>query len=204
LKDIDKTKAYLNIVAARQLLGENSDYASEVLINIMDRDNTESVVEKLRLLIPFQIESWQEANEQLVAGASLRNVIAIAVSFTILLVAGFGIYNIMNMTINEKIKEIAILKATGFAGKDIKAIFLLQAGAIGVIGGFLGVAFGYLISILVNQIPFKVASLETLPIFFQTQDFLLALFFGVATTLIAGYLPSRKAAKVDPVTIIRG
>ena len=204
LKDIDKTKAYLNIVAARQLLGENSDYASEVLINIMDRDNTESVLEKLRLLIPFQIESWQEANEQLVAGASLRNVIAIAVSFTILLVAGFGIYNIMNMTINEKIKEIAILKATGFAGKDIKAIFLLQAGAIGVIGGFLGVAFGYLISILVNQIPFKVASLETLPIFFQTQDFLLALFFGVATTLIAGYLPSRKAAKVDPVTIIRG
>jgi lipoprotein-releasing system permease protein len=130
LKDIDKTKAYLNITAARQLIGENSDYASDILINIKDRDNTSPVVKKLGLLVPYQIESWQEANEQLVAGASLRNIIAIAVSFTILLVAGFGIYNIMNMTINEKIKEIAILKATGFSGKDIKSIFLTQAGAI--------------------------------------------------------------------------
>jgi lipoprotein-releasing system permease protein len=204
LKDIDKTKAYLNITAARQLIGENSDYASDILINIKDRDNTAPVVKKLGLLIPFQIESWQEANEQLVAGASLRNVIAIAVSFTILLVAGFGIYNIMNMTINEKIKEIAILKATGFSGKDIKSIFLSQAGAIGLLGGFLGVVLGYLISLLINQVPFNVASLETLPIYFRVQDFVLAIVFGVLTTLIAGYLPSRKAAKVDPVTIIRG
>jgi lipoprotein-releasing system permease protein len=204
LKEIDKTKAYLNITAARQLLGENSDYASDILINIRDRDNTSPVVEKLGLLIPFQIESWQEANEQLVAGASLRNVIAIAVSFTILLVAGFGIYNIMNMTINEKIKEIAILKATGFSGNDIKSIFLSQAGAIGLLGGFLGVVLGYLISLLINQVPFNVASLETLPIYFRVQDFVLAVVFGLLTTLIAGYLPSRKAAKVDPVSIIRG
>jgi lipoprotein-releasing system permease protein len=70
-------------------------------------------------------------------------------------VAGFGIYNIMNMTINEKIKEIAILKATGFSGKDIKSIFLSQAGAIGLLGGFLGVVLGYLISLLINQVPFK-------------------------------------------------
>jgi lipoprotein-releasing system permease protein len=132
IKDIDRTKAYLNITAARQLLGENSDYASDILVNIKDRDKTLPVVKRLGQLIPFQIESWQEANEQMVAGASLRNVIALAVSFTILLVAGFGIYNIMNMTINEKIKEIAILKATGFSGKDIKSIFLSQAGAIGL------------------------------------------------------------------------
>jgi lipoprotein-releasing system permease protein len=204
IKEIDKTKAYLNITAARQLIGENSDYASDILINIKDRDYTAPVVKKLGLLIPLQIESWQEANEQLVAGASLRNVIAIAVSFTILLVAGFGIYNIMNMTINEKIKEIAILKATGFSGKDIKSIFLSQAGAIGLLGGFLGVVLGYLISLLINQVPFNVASLETLPIYFRVQDFVLAVVFGLLTTLIAGYLPSKKAARVDPVTIIRG
>jgi lipoprotein-releasing system permease protein len=72
------------------------------------------------------------------------------------------------------------------------------------LGGFLGVLLGYLISLLINQVPFDVASLETLPIYFRVQDFVLAIVFGVLTTLIAGYLPSRKAAKVDPVTIIRG
>jgi lipoprotein-releasing system permease protein len=204
IKEVDRSKAYLNIVAARQLLGKNSDYASDILLNIEDKENTAQLVHQLSSAIPYQVESWQEANEQLVAGSQLRNIIAVAVSFTILLVAGFGIYNIMNMTINEKIKEIAILKATGFSGSDVKTIFLSQAAAIGIFGGLAGIIFGYGISLLVNQVPFTVAGLETLPIYFRAQDFILAVFFGVSTTLIAGYLPSRKASKVDPISIIRG
>lgn len=204
LKTMDETKAYLNIAAARQLVGESSDYASDVMVNIKDRDNTASYIKKIAPLIPYQIESWQEANEQLVAGSELRNIIAIAVSLTILLVAGFGIYNIMTMTINEKIKEIAIMKALGFSGNDIMTIFLTQANVIGVFGAIVGAILGYVISLIINLIPFTIAGMETLPIFFQTQDFLLAVGFGILTTLIAGYLPSRKASKIDPVIIIRG
>jgi lipoprotein-releasing system permease protein len=204
LKTMDETKAYLNITAARQLVGENSDFASNILVNIKDKDKTTSFIQKIAPLIPYQIESWQEANEQLVAGSELRNIIAVAVSLTILLVAGFGIYNIMTMTINEKIKEIAILKATGFSGNDIMTIFLTQATVIGLLGAIVGVLMGYGMSLLINQVPFTIAGLETLPIFFQAQDFLLAVVFGILTTLIAGYLPSRKASKIDPVIIIRG
>jgi lipoprotein-releasing system permease protein len=127
-----------------------------------------------------------------------------AVSLAILLVAGFGIYNIMNMTINEKIKEIAILKATGFNGWDITSIFLLQAVVIGIIGGVCGVGLGYFISSLINQVPFRVAGLTTLPILYNLFDFILAFIFGVITTILAGYLPARKASKVDPISIIRG
>jgi len=172
LKTMDETKAYLNITAARQLVGENSDYASDILVNIMDRDNTAKFIQKISKVIPYQIESWQEANQQLVAGSELRNIIAVAVSLTILLVAGFGIYNIMNMTINEKIKEIAILKATGFSGHDIMAIFLTQATVIGLLGAVVGVIMGYGMSLLINLVPFTIAGLETLPIFFRVQDFL--------------------------------
>ncbi len=204
LKMMDETKAYLNIMAARQLVGENSDFASDIVINIKDRDNTASFIRKIAPTIPYQIESWQEANEQLVAGSELRNIIAVAVSLTILLVAGFGIYNIMTMTINEKIREIAILKALGFSGKDIMTIFLTQATVIGLLGALVGVIMGYGISLLINQVPFAIAGLETLPISFQAQDFLLAVVFGILTTLIAGYLPSRQASKIDPVIIIRG
>jgi len=204
LKTMDETKAYLNITAARQLVGENSDFASDILVNIKDRDNTASFIQKIAPLIPYQIESWQEANEQLVAGSELRNIIAVAVSLTILLVAGFGIYNIMTMTINEKIKEIAILKATGFSGNDIMTIFLTQATVIGLVGAIVGVLMGYGMSLLITLVPFTIAGLETLPIFFRAQDFLLAVVFGILTTLIAGFIPSRKASKIDPVIIIRG
>lgn len=204
LKSMDESKAYLNIMTARQLVGKNSDFASDIVINIKNKDNTLALVRKLVPIIPHQIESWQEANEQLVAGSELRNIIAVAVSLTILLVAGFGIYNIMTMTINEKIREIAILKALGFSGGDIMTIFLTQATVIGLIGAFVGVVMGYGVSLLINQIPFTIAGLETLPIFFRFQDFLLAVVFGILTTLIAGYLPSKKASKIDPVIIIRG
>jgi lipoprotein-releasing system permease protein len=204
LKTMDETKAYLNIMAARQLVGESSDYASDIMINIKDRNKTASYIQKINPMIQYQIESWQEANEQLVAGSELRNIIAIAVSLTILLVAGFGIYNIMTMTINEKIKEIAIMKALGFSGNDIMTIFITQATFIGIFGALLGVLFGYGMSLLINQIPFTIAGMDTLPIFFQTKDFLFAVVFGILTTLIAGYLPSRKASRIDPVIIIRG
>lgn len=204
IKEIDKSKAYINIAAARQLLNKNFDYASDILVNIRDRNKTEKIISEISPAINFQIESWQTANQQLLAASELRNIIAIAVSLTILLVAGFGIYNIMNMTINEKIKEIAILKAMGFEGNDIKKIFLVQAAVIGIIGGIAGVLFGYFLSSLVNRVPFHIAGLTTLPIYYIPSDFILAIIFGIATTIIAGYLPARKASKIDPVIIIRG
>lgn len=204
VKEIDKSRAFMNIAAARQLQGKNFDYSSDIQVNIKDRDQTREIVDRLSASVPYQIESWQTANQQLVAASQLRNIIASAVSLTILLVAGFGIYNIMNMTINEKIREIAILKAMGFSGKDILHIFLTQAVIIGVIGGITGVLLGYGISTMVNQVPFKVAGLDTLPIDFHTKDFVLSVLFGITTTLFAGYLPARKASKIDPVIIIRG
>ncbi|HAN18361.1 MAG: ABC transporter permease [Bacteroidetes bacterium GWC2_33_15] len=204
VKQVDKTKAWLNISSARQLLSKNQDYASDILINIKEKDKTGTFLKKIAPVIPYQIESWQVANQQLVAMTQIRNILAIAVSLTILFVAGFGIYNIMTMTINEKIKEIAILKAMGFSGTDITVIFLSQASIIGFIGSVVGVILGYSISSLVNQIPFEIAGLSTLPIHYRYQDFILAIAFGIATTLIAGFLPARKASKIDPVIIIRG
>jgi len=167
IKEVDKSKAYINIASARQILSKNQDYASDILVNIKDKEKTEPLIKRIVPVIPYQVESWQVANQQLVAMTQIRNILAIAVSLAILLVAGFGIYNIMNMTINEKIKEIAILKAMGFSGGDIKTIFLSQAVIIGIVGDILGVLLGYFISMSVNQVPFEIAGLKTLPIQFS-------------------------------------
>lgn len=204
IKEIDKSRAYINIAAARQLVGKNFDYSSCILVNLYDRDKTVQVVENTKKAVGYNMETWQEANQQLVAASQLRNIIASAVSLAILLVAGFGIYNIMNMTINEKIREIAILKAMGFSGKDILNIFLTQATIIGLLGAVSGLLLGIGISSAVNHVPFKVAGLTTLPIHYLWSDFAAAIIFGIITTIVAGYLPALKASKIDPVIIIRG
>ena len=204
LSSVDKTKAYLSIAATRQLLAENQDYVTDIQINIVDFKKANQLVNILAPVIPYKVESWSMANQQLEAGSNLRDIIAVAVSLTILIVAGFGIYNIMNMTINEKIREIAILKAMGFAGKDIRKIFLTMGIVIGLIGGFVGMGLGFIVSDLVNHVPFNVAGLATLPMSYDPEDYILAFSFGLITTFVAGYFPSRKASKIDPVNIIRG
>lgn len=203
-KGTDKTRALISIQTARQLFSKNKSYATDVLVNTYDYNNAREVAEKVRKLTDYKVESWQEGNGQLVSSSLLRDILAIAVSLTILIVAGFGIYNIMNMTVNEKIKEIAILKAMGFNGKDVIEIFLTQSVAIGLIGGFVGLFLGNIIVQILDIVPFTIASHNTLPVEYNIKDYILAFSFGTIITLIAGYLPSRKAAKVDPVEILRG
>lgn len=204
LASIDKTKAYLSITATRQLLAENQEYVTDIQINVTDFKLANKLVGQIAPIIPYKVESWTMANNQLEAGSNLRDAIALAVSLTILLVAGFGIYNILNMTINEKIREIAILKAMGFAGLDIRRIFLTMSSVIGILGGIVGMLLGYIVSSLVNRVPFNVAGMATLPMSYDPEDYTLSFIFGLVTTFVAGYFPSRKASKVDPVNIIRG
>lgn len=200
---VDNAKAFININSARQLNSKNKSYVSDIQVNLKDFTKAPEVAAKYQPKIPFTVEAWQISNGQLEAGDTLRNILAIAVSLTILLVAGFGIYNIMNMTVNEKIREIAILKAMGFDAKDITEIFLVQSIITGLLGGLIGLIFGYVISAIVNMIPFQIANLETLPISFSSIDFVMAFVFGIITTILAGFFPARKASKLDPVEIIR-
>lgn len=201
---VDKSRAIVSIHTARQLFSKNRSYATEILVNVRDYNKADEVAKVMASVTDYKVEPWMEGNSQLDSANILRDILAIAVSLTILIVAGFGIYNIMNMTVNEKIKEIAILKAMGFNGKDIVEIFLTQSIVIGFIGGIVGMIFGNIISRIISHIPFKIASLSTLPMDFNTSDYIMAFVFGIIITLIAGYLPARNASKVDPVEIIRG
>lgn len=201
---IDKTRALISIQTARQLLSKNRNYATEVLANVGDYNTALVVADGIRGSIRYKTEAWQEGNGQLESANTLRDIIAVAVSLTILIVAGFGIYNIMNMTVSEKIREIAILKAMGYGGKDIVRIFLLQSVIIGVMGGLIGLVLGFTISSIVDRIPFQIASFTSLPISYNPTDYILAMAFGLLVTFVAGYLPAKKASKIDPVSILRG
>jgi lipoprotein-releasing system permease protein len=111
------------------------------------------------------------------------------------------------MMIYEKMDTIAILKATGFAGADVKMIFIVIALSIGFFGGLLGLLMGYGLSTVIGHIPFNTASLPTVktyPIHFNPLFYIIGIIFSLVTTYFAGWFPARKASKIDPVIIIRG
>ena len=204
IKQIDETKSYANIVQAQNLLGKDRSYVTDIKINLADYNNAPKVAKELETITGYKAEDWVQSNEQLKAAFKIRAIILNSVIGVILLVAGFGIYNILNMTIYEKIKEIAILKATGFSGPSVISIFLQQAIYIGLIGGIVGIVFGFTITYMVSRIYIGAGTLKYLPMSFYIPHYIEAVCFGILTTIAAGFFPARKASKVDPVTIIRG
>lgn len=204
VKAIDETKSYANITVVQGLMGKDRSYVTDIKVNAKDYNNAPTVARQLEAITGYKAEDWVKANEQLKAAFKIRAVILNSVIGVILLVAGFGIYNILNMTIYEKIKEIAILKAQGFAGKAVTSIFLQQAVMIGLMGGVVGITFGFFLTLMVSKVYIGAGTLKYLPMSFYVPHYIEALCFGILTTIAAGYFPARKASKVDPVNIIRG
>lgn len=204
----DESKSYATIATVQKIMGVDPSYITELHMKIKDKTQAKAFKEKLAQRYPdIYMEDWETANASILAGTVIRNVMTTVVCITLLIVAGFGIYNIMNMNIINKMKDIAILKATGFQGGDITGIFLLQSLMIGIAGGIVGLLIGFLVSFLLSRTPFpagEVVRMSTFPVNFKLFHYMSGLFFGFLTTLFAGYFPSKRAAKVDPVKIIRG
>lgn len=207
IRDIDMIQSYTTIATTQKILGRPGNYITDIEIKLKDLNKAPSIAKEFRKIYHIDAEDIQTANAQYETGSNVRLVISYSVAFTLLLVAGFGIYNILNMMIYEKMDSIAILKATGFSGNDIKRIFLTISLSIGLVGGLLGLLFGFLLSMGINHIPFETAALPTVktyPVNYNPAFYIVGILFSLLTTFLAGLLPARKAAKVDPVIIIRG
>jgi lipoprotein-releasing system permease protein len=205
--DIDKVQSYTSLTTAQKLLGKTNSYITDIQVNLKDLKQAPEVAKEYAALFDTDAEDIQTANSQFETGSSIRTIISYAVGITLLIVAGFGIYNILNMMIYEKMDSIAILKATGFSGTDVNLIFITIALSIGFFGGLAGLFFGFLLSSFIDQIPFHMTALPTVttyPINHDPAFYWIAIVFSLVTTYFAGLFPARKASKVDPVVIIRG
>jgi lipoprotein-releasing system permease protein len=162
LQDLDKVQSFAALGTAQKILGRTANYITDIQIRLQDIDSAPAIAKEYAQLFRAEAEDIQTANAQFETGSFIRTLISYAVGITLLIVAGFGIYNILNMMIYEKMDSIAILKATGFSGQDVNRIFIVIALSIGISGGVLGLGFGFLFSVMIDQIPFNTASLPTI------------------------------------------
>lgn len=207
IAEIDNTMSYTSLRTAQMLLGESASYITDIQVKLTDVLMAPEVAKEYQEKFKIDVIDAQTANSQFETGSKVRSIISYAVGITLLIVAGFGIYNILNMMIYEKMDSIAILKATGFSGNDVKWVFISLSLIIGIVGGLFGLLFGFGISNLIDIIPFETASLPTIktyPIDYKITYYVIGFTFAVCTTTIAGLFPALKASKIDPVEIIRG
>lgn len=204
---IDNVRSYVSLANGQQLLGKDKSYITDINIKLHDHERAAAAAALWIKKFGYKADDWETANASVKTSNLVRDTLTYVVSVTLLTVAGFGIYNIMNMTINNKMKDIAILKAQGFAGRDILQIFLSQSVFIGLLGALSGMLLGFLLAYALSKVPFphnEYIALNYFPVAFEPMHYLFGLFFGSFTPLLAGLMPSLKAAKIDPVTILRG
>ena len=207
IRDLDKMQAYSSLATAQKILGKPASYITDLQVKLFDINQAPQVAQEYRQLFGTQVEDIQTANAQFETGTTIRTLISYTVGITLLIVAGFGIYNILNMMIYEKMDTIAILKATGFSGRDVKRIFLFIALSIGFVGGLAGLLFGFGLSVIIDNIPFNTAALPTIktyPVNYNILFYGIGITFSLITTWLAGLFPASKAGRIDPVVTIRG
>jgi len=207
IQEFDKTQSYASLSTTQKLFGRGKSYVTDIQVKLNDLERAPAVAREYQQLFQVDAEDIQTANSQFETGSFVRSLISYAVGITLLIVSGFGIYNILNMMIYEKMDSIAILKATGFSGADVNRIFILIALSIGISGGLAGLLFGLLASVGIDHIPFNTAALPTIttyPVKYDLVYYAIGLGFSLVTTYLAGLFPASKASHIDPVVIIRG
>lgn len=207
IAEIDDVMSTTSLSTAQKILGEPTNYITDIQLKLYDIKQAPQLAKEFSTEFGIDAIDYQTANSQFETGSNVRSIISYSVGIVLLIVAGFGIYNILNMMIYEKMDSIAILKATGFSGNDVKWIFLSLSIIIGLAGGILGLAFGFVFSSIIDTIPFETTSLPTIktyPINYNPLYYVIGITFALFTTTVAGLLPALKASKIDPVEIIRG
>jgi putative ABC transport system permease protein len=127
-----------------------------------------------------------------------------------LIVGAIGISNMMFTSVLERTREIGILKALGATNRHILTLFLMEAGIIGIVGGIIGILFGYVLGegvLVIRQVLVARAGLSTgmaMPYVLLTPQLVFGtLIFSLAVGVLAGYFPARRASKLQPVEALR-
>jgi lipoprotein-releasing system permease protein len=203
---IDSIRLYCHARVAQTLL--RKPYAASLIIyKLRDPDRAPALAQHFENLFQHDAASWQEREAStLHLFVTLRLSAAITVSLVILL-AGFGIFNVLTMTVLSKLKEIAILRSMGYRRRDVSAIFLWQGGIIAAAGSLIGCIAGALLSWGVSKIPIHLRGLLSTDYFVVAWDwrhYVWAILLATISVFIASYVPARRAAELPPVTTLRG
>ncbi len=178
---------------------------SEILVSLYDIDRSGDLAKQWDLTSADKVESWEEANASFMSMIKIQDVTRMIITLSILLVAGFGIYNVLSIMISQKHKEIAILRSIGFGPDRILSLFLVQGLLLGVTGGFLGLIMGLFLNLYFGSIDLgiEIGQGSNLIISYSPSIYITAFSAACAASFIASYFPARKASELTPIEIIR-
>ncbi len=203
-KEIDERLTLAHIADVQQI-NKTPGRVSEISVALVDINQSKPLAEAWSLYSRDKVEGWEEANAAFMQIITIQDVVRLVITFAILLVAAFGIYNVLTIMINQKQKEIAILRSIGYAPRKILELFLWQGAAMGVAGGLFGALLGFGVNRVIGSINlgFDIGKGHSLIISYAPSIYLTAFWMAVGAALVASFFPARHASRMTPLEIIR-
>jgi lipoprotein-releasing system permease protein len=205
VRAVDEGTAYV-LMKTGQILARQTELVNEIRVRAANPLAAFEIAARIERETGYKSIAWQEAHEDLLSTFKIRNIIMYTIVGAILLVASFGTYNIISTITHEKARDIAIMKSLGLSEGKVRTIFVIEAQMIGLAGSLLGFLLGYLLCLGLGLITVKSPFLDIhrLPMAYDGWHYAIAMAVAIVSSFAAGYVPSRRAARVHPVEIIRG
>lgn len=204
--DFDIKNVFVHSRTAQSLLQEPY-FTSFMLVKLRDPSRAPEIAAEIEDLVSHSAASWQKRQAgNLAIFDALRISAGIVVSMIILL-SGFGIFNVLSLSVMQRTKEIAILRSMGYQRSDIAAIFLWQGGCVALVGIILGWALGGALTYIISIIPVNFRGILRTDYFiveWSLTHYILAAVLAVIAVFVASYVPARRAAKLEPIDTLRG
>lgn len=202
IRDLNRRVVILPLRNAQTLL-DLPGGVTQIDLRVDDVWAAQDLARALARELPTKVESWQEANSQLVTALNAQNISTALIRSVVMVVVVLGIASVLVVSVVQKQREIGILRAMGAQRGQVLRLFLIQGALVGLMGSVLGIglAMG-----MIKVFTAFVRGADGLPLFSITlplstalQTVALALMAG----LVAAVLPARRAARMDPAQAIR-
>ncbi|HZR45840.1 MAG TPA: lipoprotein-releasing ABC transporter permease subunit [Candidatus Manganitrophaceae bacterium] len=205
--EYDSSLAYISIPEAQHFFNL-PDVVTGIEVKVDDIFIAGKVARDIeaRLDFPHQARDWMKLNRNLFSALELEKVMMFVILVLIILVASFNIVSTLTMTVVEKNREIAILKAMGATRRSIMRIFMLEGLIIGGVGVILGIPLGLAVCWTLQTfytLPGDIYYISHLPVKIHLVDVILVASSAILIGLMATIYPSWQAGKLAPVEALR-
>lgn len=209
LYEYDSKWAYISLPAIQSLRGDG-DVANVIQLKVNDIYSVDDLASKVSDLAGtgFITTTWKELNRPLFAALQLQQRIIVIFFAMLIVLAALNIVTTLTMTVVEKHRDIAILRAQGARPASINRIFVFQGAIIGIAGSVLGVTAGIILSLMANRfrwvsIPAEFYAISQVTLRIRVIDCLIAAGLAIIICLIATLYPARLASRLQPVEALR-
>lgn len=190
-----------------QVLQNRPNVINRIRIRLADVEQAADMARIIERRFGYRTESWQEQSSNILGIFVIQNAIMYSTVGAILIVACFGIFNVISTVVFEKTKDIGILMSMGFREADILRIFVTQGLIVGILGMLIGWALGFAMVEFMGSLRFEMEGFirsQGFILYKTPRHYLISGAMAITASTLAAWIPARRASKLNPVDIVRG